>query len=194
MSLQRTLTLRNILQPESRDKIPSMRKAVCFLALAFPLLAWSQQEPTWSRVYEVSLAHAFPGHEQSIEAAAARSARVRASEDYGATLLKVRQSGSGGMDAQVMSGASSVQTLRHTQRTDAHGRVWSDFQFLVQINSADMHRQVSAVRNLAPTSLEARRAARSAEILEHQVRAQRSPQEPDHRIATMVLQSLQRGE
>lgn len=192
MSLQRTLTLRNILQPESRDKIPSMRKAVCFLALAFPLLAWSQQQTPWSRVYEVSLAHAFP--EQNIEAAAARSARVRASEDYGATLLKVRQSSSGGMDAQVMSGASSVQTLSHTQRTDAQGRVWSDFQFLVQIDSADMHRQVSAVRNLDPNSLEARRAARSAEILEHQVRAQRSPQEPDHRIATMVLQSLQRGE
>jgi hypothetical protein len=171
-----------------------MRKAACILALVFPVLAWSQQEPPWSRVYEVSLAHAFPGHEQSIEAAAARSARVRASEDYGATLLKVRQSGSGGMDAQVMSGASSVQTLRHTQRTDAQGRVWSDFSFLVQIDAADMHRQVSAVRNLDPTSLEARRAARSAEILEHQVRAQRSPLEPDHRIATMVLQSLQRGQ
>lgn len=171
-----------------------MRKAISILALLIPVLAWSEQGTGWSRVYEVSFAHAFPGHEKTIEAAAARSARVRASEDFGATLLKVRQSGSGGMDAQVMSGASSVRTLSHTQRTDAQGRVWSDFQFLVQINAGDMQRQLLSVRDLNQASLEARRAARSAEILEHQVRAQRSPQDPDHRIAAMVLQGLQRGE
>jgi hypothetical protein len=171
-----------------------MLKTTFILALLFPALGLGQQDLTWSRVYEVSFGHAFPGHEKTIEAAAARSARVQASEEFGATHLKVRQSGSGSMDAQVMSGASSVQTLSHTQRTDAQGRVWSDFQFLVRIDAADMQRQISSVRNLNQASLEARRAARSAEILEHQVRAQRSPQDPDHRIAAMVLQSLQRGE
>ena len=121
-------------------------------------------------------------------------ARVRASEDFGATHLKIRQSDAAGAQAQVLSGAASVQTLSHTQRKDEMGRTWSDFSMLVQIDASDMHRQLEAARSLDAASLQARRAARTAEIMEHQVRAQRNPTQPEHRIATMVLLSLLRGE
>lgn len=165
---------------------------IAMLAL-LPLLAFGQQQ-TWSRVYDVSIAHTFSAHELTIRDEAAAKARALASQEFGSGHVKVvSHISQARLEATLAAGAASVQVLTQVPRLDAQGARWSDFRVQVNISHSELERQFAAYRDLEAVAYRSRYAARTAEILEHQLRAQRNPTETEHRLAVMVLQGLQRA-